>query len=279
MKRNLLLASLSIALTASGCSLYFGPDDDDSWTYCDSSGCYECDDWGCESTDPGNGGPGEPGWDCSTNYDCAAGCYCTDDGWCEEAGFCSSDSDCAAGMICDDRASCVPADSTSSCDSDSDCGNGQFCDEASGFCIDSWGCTADDDCGMGYECDARGTCIPSPCDEDADCLEGCYCDAEGSGECIESGMCEPDGTCALEGFECDVVRNTCTPCPDGDCTPPPLTCEELTDEGECLLRQDCVAEYNGINCTSPNGDTCTSGDADCTCESFVFDECTEVPAS
>ena len=276
MKRTLLLASLAIAFTATGCSLYFGPNDnDDTWSYCDSTGCYTCDDWGCTSDDPGGGGNG---WDCYTNYDCAAGCYCTNSGYCEEAGFCSSDNDCANGMVCDDRASCVPAGSNGDCTDDSDCGNGEFCDELSGYCISSWSCQVDNDCGTGYECDDRGTCIPVPCTADDDCLAGCFCDTN-SGSCIESGMCEPDGTCLDPGMECDVVRNTCTPCENGDCTPPPPTCEEIVDETECLGRLDCISEYNGINCTSPNGSTCTSGDANCTCESFVFDECTAGPLS
>lgn len=310
MTRNALLAvfALLAIATLAGCDLYFGePYEDDDYVYCDEFGCYECDGDSCTPI----GGGGEPGWECANNYDCAAGCYCDDSGYCVEAGFCSSSADCPAGYECDDRASCVPEGSNDACTSDDDCPFGTFCDEQSGYCVDSWTCSEDAECGMGYECDDRGTCVPEPCTSDDECLEGCYCDEE-AGNCVETGICTDDSQCG-EGMECDTSRNTCEPvdpnnnpscnadvvcdtlppqCPAGsapaiqdgcytgecialedcDVTPP---CQYINDEAACLAEDSCSAQYTGINCTDPNGNSCTEGGANCTCESFAFDECVD----
>src|SRR5687767_113934 len=99
MKKLITCLGLLMALSfASGCTLYFGPDDDDDWS----------------EPPPGTG------WSCYSDYDCAAGCYC-DTGYygdgsygygeCIEAGYCTSDADCGWGYQCDEsRSSCVPGD-------------------------------------------------------------------------------------------------------------------------------------------------------------------------
>jgi hypothetical protein len=59
-------------------------------------------------------------------------------------------------------------------------------------------------------------------------------------------------------------------CPDGA----PFACSDLNnDESACSANATCEAVYKGVNCTSDTGDICTSGDANCTCESFEFDRC------
>ncbi len=305
-KNAILMAALAVFSTAlAGCHLYFGDDDDDSYSYCDDSGCYQCDDWGCTP------GGGEPGWTCTSNYDCAAGCFCSTDGYCEEAGFCTTDSDCISGFECDDRSSCVPEGSGDTCTADADCPTASFCDEASGHCVGSWGCTDDASCGMGFECDDRNTCVPQVCTDDSMCQEGCYCD-EVAGECIETATCDALGNCPGD-LVCDSDRNTCVPadevgptcqsevscdvvapvcpvgstpaieahcytgacmlktdCPDGA----PFDCSDLNnDENACIADSTCSTVYKGVNCTSPDGAECTSGSANCTCESFEYDYC------
>ena len=279
LKNALMITALTFFSTAlAGCHLYFGDDDrprNDGYTYCDETGCYECDDWGCYPSD----GRGEPGWTCTSNYDCAGGCFCSDDGFCEEAGFCSSDAECAAGFECDDG----------------DAG-------------------ADESCGMGFECDERNTCVPQPCTDDGMCQEGCYCD-EGAGECIETATCDANGGC-FGNLVCDLNRNTCVPpeeigptcqgdvscnvdapvcpvgstaviedgcytgacmaktdCPDGA----PFECSDLNnDENACIASDACSTVYNGVNCTSADGSECTGASVDCTCESFVYASCEEI---
>ena len=95
MHRTLLvcLGLLGIA-SMTGCELYFGDDGGSDYSYCDSTGCYECDDYGCWQVGPGGGG----GWNCSSDADCAAACWCDTTSWnCLESSLCSSDADCADG--------------------------------------------------------------------------------------------------------------------------------------------------------------------------------------
>ena len=73
-----LLAPLALALTnLTGCELYFGGDGDDGddrWTYCAADGYYEC--YGNDCRWLSSNCPQEPGYECDSNADCAAGCYC-----------------------------------------------------------------------------------------------------------------------------------------------------------------------------------------------------------
>jgi hypothetical protein len=261
--KKLLFALGLVALTSTGCTLYFGEDDDSN------GGCPEgtypsYDDYGMTCIDDGGG------YYCNNDYQCAAGCWCGADGTCVESGYCSSDAECPEGTHCDPaRQSCTG--NGGACTSDADCPFGSYCDEASGVCVGSWTCENDAQCGTGYVCQ-DGTCVPIPCDSNDDCAAGCYCDTS-TGSCIESCYCTDDATAESAGWGwCDEDRTTCMPGED-----PTPACEEILNEAECLLRDDCGAVYRGLNCTDPNGIPCTEGGAECTCESFVFDECVTSP--
>jgi len=169
-----------------------------------------------------------------------------------------------------------------------------------------------DDSGL-YHCHDQSctwvsaTCTSaSPCTASTDCAAGCYCS---SGSCAEAGFCSTNADCA-SGFICDVKRSSCEPDP-GSCagavtctTPAPMcpehevplvvancftgacraisscdvspTCDRFQYEDDCLAGSGCGASYTGIDCTSPDGTACTAGDADCTCASFRFAECTQL---
>jgi Cys-rich repeat protein len=286
-RRTLFVGLIALcSMAATGCHLYLDDEDDDGYSYCDDTGCYDCDEWGCWP----DGGVGGTGWDCDSDYDCAAGCYCDPDtDTCQEGGFCRDDDDCAEGFVCDNRSSCVPDDQEpEECTEDADCPDGSFCDESSGECVDSSGCVLDEDCPDGQTCDEeRNTCVPAPCDENSDCPTGSYCD-QSSGECVGSSVCGENGECP-EGTTCDEETNTCVPdqpppatcqgevtcdeappeCPDGtnpgivdgcyngeciadeDCPDgAPITCEDH-DEDACLADATCETIYRGINCTDP----------------------------
>ena len=61
---------LALVLGASGCDLYLGPDhNQDHWSYCDQSGCYDCVGNSCQ---PQAG----PGYACTSDTSCSSGCYC-----------------------------------------------------------------------------------------------------------------------------------------------------------------------------------------------------------
>ena len=279
---------------------------------CDDWGCYRDGSGG--GVRPGDACSNNV--DCAEGCYCA-GLTSTSDGVCEEGGFCTRDRDCADGFSCDSRSSCVPnsvpgTPNGQSCSADADCDFGSYCDEPTGQCIDSFGCNKDEQCGMGFDCDTtRNTCVPEFCETDDDCQSGCYCNEE-QNECVETSTCD-DG-CA-EGLTCDAERNTCEPdgpitcqaevtcdeeapecaadttpaiqngcytgecladasCPDGA----PFECSDLNaDEAGCVANASCSPVYRGSNCTDPAGAVCTSGSANCVCESFSFDFC-EAPS-
>ena len=47
------------------------------------------------------------------------------------------------------------------------------------------------------------------------------------------------------------------------------------DEDACTANPDCKPVYSGNNCTDPDGNTCTGGDTDCTCETFEYAVCVD----
>ncbi len=287
MYRKSILAALFgvFAVAAAGCDLYCGGPDDDYYTYCDETGCYWCDAWGCY--------PDYPPCDngdclCQDDSDCDMGSYCADDGTCHDSGMCTVDWECPDGFVCDDRNTCVP-EGNDNCTADSDCGLGSYCDEASGQCLDSNTCNSDDDCDVNFACDNRGTCIPSACTADDQCPEAYYCD-EAAGLCVEGGTCDANGQCA-DGSECD-DRNTCVPCDGGicgacetidDCDDGEICgadnmcvipeCTQVPEENWCIDRSDCKPIYAGFNCTDPDGNACEDGDTNCTCETFEYAAC------
>ena len=159
------------------------------------------------------------------------------------------------------------------CETNADCAAGCYCDDQ-GYCQEAGFCTYDTDCPDGFVCDDRSSCVPdedpgpTTCEDNEGCPAGQICDPD-TGTCTDSGECGPDGSCP-DGQTCD-DRNTCVP-------NPPVTCDSYTDEESCLADEACDAVYRGINCTDPNGESCTSTEANCTCERFVFHECVDAEA-
>lgn len=282
MRKLFVIGTALLAFGLTGCDLYYGtPNDSD------------CDLWGCEQEAWPQPGPVQPGGECRSNDQCAAGCYCDNDqAICIETGFCNLESDCPGEFTCDDRATCVPA-------------------------IDDGGCDREDGCdplpppmGPGEDCSA-----------DLECLQGCFCR---EGMCVETGFCDSDADCmdivyedgTIEEAECDPARNTCVPrtppaancndtitcavaapdCPadrtpaivDGcyvtegsmedqcllraDCDVTPLaTCDRILSENQCQNRPDCLITYDGTDCVCANGDPlceCTDPGAVCECASW-----------
>jgi hypothetical protein len=284
MRRYLLLGLLGVGLALqSGCALYY-PDErgDGPFSYCDDTGCYECNDYECWQVSPGGGG----GYYCSSNWDCAGGCYCDvwNTGTCIETGFCSSDADCWDGFVCDDRASCVPPETVPppGCASDDECAAGCYCDEATGVCVEAGFCDSDADCPVGMACDSRSSCVPVGCTSDDQCAAGCYCDD--AGNCAESGYCTQDSDCSYLGAEwtCDEARGTCIPDEGAPPPPPPppppqgctvdadCTAGQICCDGECKdARPDVIDECTGDGMCG--GGDCVDGlchqacatDADC----------------
>jgi hypothetical protein len=154
-----------------------------------------------------------------------------------------------------------------------DDGEGDPCDE--GACADDPVDVGNPDAGvdpndMGNPDNADAGAGALSCTANVGCGAGCYC--SDAGFCEEAGFCQSDTDCQA-GFECD-DRDTCVPaCSEPDEAPP--ECSDLS-ELTCIEDATCSSVYRGVNCTSDNGDECTDGSEDCTCESFQFDYCEAV---
>ncbi|MBI5502736.1 MAG: hypothetical protein HY907_20990 [Deltaproteobacteria bacterium] len=211
---GLALAALSQG-ACSGCNEEY---------YCDESGCYWCDSYGCRPVDP------PPAAECSHgDWECPS-----DRPLCTEAGFCvaecTADSDCPAGLRCVGARCLEPV--TDECVVDTDCDAAEHC--ADGVCVPN---------------DHPGTCTT-----DAECAAGEVC--SGSGNCLPAGTdaCAANPDCAA-GEVCDIETHECVPAPtdggtDGPPPPPP----------QCLSNADCPTHYLCIDavCKLP----CTT-DAQC----------------
>jgi hypothetical protein len=165
-----------------------------------------------------------------------------DDGWGSQpdGGFgwtCTENVDCAAGCYCDTGDTCQ---------------EGGFCDETAA-------------CPEGFECDDRASCVPIQ--DLATCQGAVSCD-------VAPPLCPTGSTPTIED---DCYSGTCmlkADCPDGA----PFACSDLNEnEAECLGTSACSSVYKGIDCTSDTGSECSSGSANCNCESFVFDYCEASP--
>jgi len=202
-----------------------------------------------DSTGPDNGGP-----TCSSNADCAAGCFCAA-GSCEEAGFCSTNEDCPDGYHCDDRSSCVP----NSCDDATPCPSGQICEN--GTCTSTCTCGSDAEAqrqGFGYCDEATSTCEPGT-DPNGSCAGQITCNVKAP-NCAEGEV-----PLVLDGC----YTGACKAIAQCDAAP---ACSAFQYEDNCTAGS-CTPVYTGINCKDPNGNTCTAGSMNCTCENFRFDSC------
>lgn len=200
-----------MALTVTGCELYFEDDDDDF------DGPSPCE---ADGRCPAGGGN-----DCQDNDDCAAGCYCltppgTSSGKCEETGFCSKDSDCPEGFICDDRQSCVakprPPASCAGAIAPT-CTNGAPRCPAGQVPLIADGCYVDNDLNGQFDCGVIAACEEEPscgafqyatdCDAAADpttgaaCVvvtKGINCTTPGGSACQDG---QPGCTCAMYVYD------------------------------------------------------------------------------
>ncbi len=110
---------------------------------------------------------------------------------------------------------------------------------------------------------------PPECTSSAECAIGSQCIA---------GSCTPcaEGICACDRDDDCPGEQICNH-PISTCEDRPVACAELSVEADCLARTDCLTIYGGMNCTDANGGECESGDVDCTCETFSFAACIELP--
>jgi hypothetical protein len=235
----------AIAWTQGGCG---GPD---TRYYCDDTGCYTCDGFGCTTVAP----PAPQS--CSGDLSCPAGDICTDKGC---ASQCQADADCPKGTVCDAgghvcRAPGTTPGNTKQCTTTKDCGAGAACE--------------------GGKCQAcGGTNGPCPCASTADCAtpgDVCsagYCTAASntckySSECGSGKVCA-DGQCT---GDCGANPSACQSgqiCVKGACEADPSVKPQCQNDTQCSgATPKCVAGACTAQCTTdsqcPGGDYCNQG--------------------
>lgn len=192
--KNLFAIGLAflLALTVSGCQLYFGEErDSDDDAYCAADGYYVRGQW-VSAQCPGGGNA------CASNDDCAAGCYCDEaKGTCDEGGFCSDAKDCPEGFRCDEeRSSCVPGDRGSCAEAIAPtCTNGAPKCPQGEVPLVANGCYYDEDGDGQFDCQAISECAAPPTCErfqhQADCVAGGGCSSISRGVNCSMGNGDP----------------------------------------------------------------------------------------
>lgn len=259
-----LMALLGVGVVASaeGC----GPGD--SRYYCDNTGCFSCDGYGCSPV------AAPTPQTCTGNKACSAGETCTDKGCLLQ---CKTDPDCVKGTVCLGGFCQAPGSTTpptpKQCTTKTDCNAGEQC--ASGTCEACGGtagpcaCTVTADCASGEQC-SGGVCVATSnlCKYSSDCGgQGKVC-ADGqclidcsAGQTCPSGLSCQKGVCAIDPNakpECtsNAQCSGATPeCVSGKCT---AQCTTATpcgtgfycEQGACL-----VDNRPTPNCTA-NGNEC-----------------------
>ncbi len=209
-----------LALTGIGVVAWSGCGPGNERYYCDASGCWSCDGYGCNAVKPAT--PSS----CTGTKGCPSGQVCTDKGC---AQVCASDAQCAKGTVCLAGQCGAPGSAPAAlkeCSSRSDCEAGKVC--VANKC---GGCVAKTDCAANETCSA-GVCIVPPaattCKFSSECEVGKIC-ADGS--CLVSCETTP---CAA-GFNC--VKGACQPDGSGAICKGDAECGpgKLCQGGKCVV--------------------------------------------
>jgi hypothetical protein len=223
----LAFSSAAIGLAAEGCGSGGGR------YYCDATGCFDCDGYGCTPVKPPAATP------CSGNSGCQQGETCTSNGC---ARNCNADTDCAKGLVCNVNSHLCVAPGTDpgmtvECSTKADC-KGGVC--ISGKCVACGGTNGP------CACDSKNTC-----DQGQICSEG-YCTAVSntckySSECAMGKVCA-DGQC-LQDCSMGQMCSSSTICDKGVCKPDPNT-NNCKTNGDCGMGQVCAQGKCAPQCTS-----------------------------
>ncbi len=231
----------------------------DTKYYCDDTGCYNCDGYGCHSV------PSPTPTKCSGTSSCQQNQICTSDG-CQNV--CKADSDCPQGDVCKNGLCTAPSSNPGNpviCSQNSDCTNGQLCVGSGSWakCVDpSNACTYSSECSAGEVC-AGGECL-TDCSKGATCAAGTQC-TKGVCEPTTGTQCTSDTQCGGSTPKC--VNGSCEPaCGVG---PSPTSCGtgEVCENGACVpntqpapncnlgcaANQQCIDGFCRYTCTTPDG--------------------------
>ncbi|MBX3201333.1 MAG: hypothetical protein KF894_24570 [Labilithrix sp.] len=213
----------------SGC----GPGDESRY-YCDSTGCFTCDAYGCSPVTA----PARP--TCTGNASCAPGQVCTATGC---AAPCDADAACPKGETCQSGLCSPPGTDPGpikECTTKADCSGDATCNagkcEACGGTAGPCPCATSADCSGGLACVAGACTAPeNTCQYSSECGDGKVC---AEGQCLISCESAPCG----DGFTCD--KGVCQPSTGGPGNPA------------------CTGD---AQCTDPATPSCVSGSCVKTC--------------
>jgi hypothetical protein len=266
-----VLATAFITLSSTGCIIYFGDDDDDDCLY--------------------GGGGAEPAplpgvrnpvtGQCEYHYGGGGG------GGCDACGVCEPTSIDPAGPVpswgyCEsacsylDEATCLATAGCRAAYMDDfgyyECWAVDMSGPVQGQCagLDAWECSRHDDC-VAWHTSSCSSDDPTDPSGDIACAIGSF------RECAAEPGADP-GSCFGEVL-CDALPPECPPdsiagrrdgCWTGACILveecEPIACESLADEQACVDRADCVALYEGSDCTC-------DANGNCTCSTWTFTSC------
>ena len=208
----------------SGC----GPGDESRY-YCDSTGCFTCDAYGCSPVQS----PAHP--TCTGTKSCNPGQVCTAIGCTTPCLAENGDADCPKGDVCQNGYCAPPGQDpgpAKDCTTKADCDAGNTCNDGK--------CQA---CG--------GNAGPCPCETSTDCTDGLTCVAGActapQNTCKYSSECGDDKVCA-DG-QC-LVSCESAPCADG------FTCEKGVCKPNVTGPTGCTAD---AQCTDPAAPKCVGG--------------------
>lgn len=286
-----MLGGLSLLWSAPGC----GPGD--TSYKCDSTGCFECDGYGCKEVPTPTITPCAFAGDsaCSSGTVCTElGCLktCATDDACEKGlvckkGLCTpptitgvtpitcgASTDCSklgAGALCVDGA-CVAApkcEGTScTCKYSSDCGDGRICVDSK--CATS--CSASDPCPSGFDCSDKGYCVEgkpvcgtaaagAACPSGKKCVDGhCTAGCATDDQCLGADG-KPDPTQRCVGGACIPDTRTDPKCAgDAQCSTGSQKCVDGFCRYTCTTDATCKAIDNRIGTCSPSELICRSAE-------------------
>jgi len=264
-----------LAFTAPGC----GPSDTEY--RCDSTGCFDCDGYGCKPVPTPSITPCGYAGDTA----CLGGAVCTELGCLNP---CKTDGECAKGLVCK-KDLCTPP--TISGTSPLTCGSAKDCTKlgAGALCVDgkcvaappcegtSCTCKYSSDCGTGRICvDAKcatACSTASPCPTGFDCSDKGYC-VEGKPTCgvaaggaaCPSGQKCVDGRCSAgcasddQCLGADGKPDPTQRCVGGACIPDVRTDPKCSGDTQCATgSQKCVDGFCKYTCTGD--DACKAIDS------------------
>lgn len=259
---------------------------EDTRYYCDNSGCFNCDAYGCSSVAPPTHSA------CTGSASCAPGSVCTAGG-CSQT--CSDSVRCQQGEVCKSGLCAAPTvdpGPKKDCTTKADCAGGtcvagvcQACGGSAGPCP----CKAAADCSGGQACvsgactAAANTCkFSSECEAgkicaDGQCLSSCETTPCAAGFTCAKGACEPapGGPACTTAQQCGGATPQCVSgvcaqacagdaecgggkfCDQGACvvdTRPKPNCTDDTQCGGGTTPKKCVGGFCKYTCTAAQGD-------------------------